>query len=178
MMASMETPSEPRRVSPWVALRAVVWSILFVGTVAYYLPVTFFGFDPRAIRLDAPRHGLGLLMMAAGGALAVACIAEFVRTGHGTPMPVDAPRRLVVRGPYRFVRNPMYVGAAGLLAGEIVIAWSPALLVYALTWLFLIHLLVVLYEEPTLAARFGESYARYRAHVRRWIPRFDRPYVG
>jgi protein-S-isoprenylcysteine O-methyltransferase Ste14 len=177
MMVDVETQSDFRRVSPWVALRAVVWSSLFVGTVAVYLP-SLFGFDARAIQLDQPSHLLGLLLMAAGGALAIACIVEFVRSGHGTPMPVDAPRRLVARGPYRIVRNPMYTGVAGVLAGQLVIDWSPAFLGYALTWLLLMHLLVVLYEEPTLQERFGDSYERYTRQVPRWIPRLGKPYDG
>ena len=170
----METPPGSRGASPWVVLRAVVWSALFVGTVAGYVPWRFFGFDPGRVRLDSLGAVLGLLVMAAGAALALACVMEFVRTGLGTPAPVDPPRALVLRGPYRFVRNPMYVGMFTLLCGEALLARSLPLLGYAVGWLALIHLVVVTYEEPTLRRQFGGEYEAYCRQVPRWVPRFGR----
>jgi protein-S-isoprenylcysteine O-methyltransferase Ste14 len=157
-----------------VALRAVLWSTIFVGTVAGYIPWRFFGFDPERIRLDAPATLLGLGVGVAGAALALACILEFVRTGLGTPAPMDPPRELVARGPYRLVRNPMYVGMFILLCGEALLVRSLPLLGYAIGWLVFIHLVVVGYEEPTLRAKFGDSYERYTARVRRWWPSLRR----
>ena len=108
--------------------------------------------------------------MALGAALALACGAAFVVAGRGTPAPFDPPRELVPVGPYRFVRNPMYVGAAALLMGFGLFERSLAILALAVAGLILAHLFVVFAEEPGLERRFGDSYRSYKASVRRWIP--------
>jgi protein-S-isoprenylcysteine O-methyltransferase Ste14 len=86
-------------------------------------------------------------------------------------MPLDPPKRLVVRGPYRFVRNPMYLGAVTALAGAALYHGSLALAAYAAVFLLLMHVFVCGYEEPTLRRMFGADYERYCASVRRWWPR-------
>src|SRR5262249_46455685 len=97
-------------------------------------------------------------------------VTEFTFRGRGTPAPFDAPRVFVASGPYRFVRNPMYLGAAGVIAGAGLFLGSPAILLLAVGFLLLAHGFVMLYEEPALRARFGESYTRYPRSARRWIP--------
>ena len=103
------------------------------------------------------------------------CILSFAVIGRGTPAPFDPPRRLVVRGPYRYVRNPMYLGAGLALAGAALFYQSGALLGYASGFLVLMHLFVLLYEEPTLGRTFGQDYETYRQQVRRWWPGLGRP---
>jgi protein-S-isoprenylcysteine O-methyltransferase Ste14 len=95
----------------------------------------------------------------------------FATVGRGTPAPWDAPRRVVAVGPYRWVRNPIYVAALLVVVGEAWLFLSMALLVYAGAVAMFLHLLVIGYEEPTLGRRFGETYAEYRRTVPRWIPR-------
>jgi protein-S-isoprenylcysteine O-methyltransferase Ste14 len=114
---------------------------------------------------------LGIALMAAGGTLAFACIATFVTRGEGTPAPMDPPRKFVAAGPYQFVRNPMYIGGFLVLAGFGLFEQSPAILLFALPWLVLAHLFVILYEEPHLRATFGSPYDGYCRSVRRWLPR-------
>jgi protein-S-isoprenylcysteine O-methyltransferase Ste14 len=113
----------------------------------------------------------GLVVGAAGGALALWCILTFAFVGKGTPAPFDPPRQLVVRGPYRFVRNPMYLGAALAVCGAALFYRSIPLLAYAGLFLLATHLFVVGYEEPTLARTFGADYEAYRARVGRWLIR-------
>ena len=163
-----------RTVSPWLALRAIVWSLAFAGTFLVYLPWAWFGAWRAPIDLAAPRAWLGAASFAAGTLTVIACIVEFARRGRGTPAPMDAPRELVVHGPYRHVRNPMYLGAVLVLLGELAFAPSWGFATYIATWFGAIWLLVVTYEEPTLRERFGESYERYARHVRRWVPRLKR----
>jgi len=91
--------------------------------------------------------------------------------GRGTPAPFDPPRRLVVVGPYRLVRNPMYIGASLALAGAALFYESWALLGYCTVFALVMHLFVVVYEEPTLRTTFGGDYVRYCERVRRWWPR-------
>jgi protein-S-isoprenylcysteine O-methyltransferase Ste14 len=103
------------------------------------------------------------------------CWYEFVTRGRGTPMPIDPPRRLVVVGPYRYVRNPMYVAGLLVLLGQATLYGAVSLLWYAAGFALATHLFVVGYEERTLRRRFGADYDAYRAAVGRWIPRL-RPY--
>jgi len=87
---------------------------------------------------------------------------------------MDPPRHLVVRGPYRFVRNPMYLGMVLVLLGELSLAFSLGFAGYIAGWFACIHLLVVLYEEPTLRRKFGADYERYTKEVGRWLPSLHR----
>lgn len=157
----------------FVLVRAVVYSSLFIGFLLLYLPgrvLARTGLSrPAAIGLP---EVAALVLGGAGAALALWCILTFVTLGKGTPAPFDPPRRLVVRGPYRFVRNPMYLGAGLALAGAALFYRSWPLLGYAGLFLFAMHLFVVVYEEPILGQTFGEDYARYRTQVGRWWPSF------
>jgi protein-S-isoprenylcysteine O-methyltransferase Ste14 len=108
---------------------------------------------------------------AGGAALALWCIVTFAVIGRGTPAPFDPPRRLVVIGPYRLVRNPMYLGAGLALARAALFYESRALLGYCAAFAFVMYLFVVVYEEPTLRATFGAPYVRYCERVHRWWPR-------
>ena len=113
----------------------------------------------------------GIVLGAAGSALALWCILAFAVIGKGTPAPFDPPRRLVIRGPYRYLRNPMYLGAALALLGAALFYRSLPLLAYLGAFLLVTHGFVVWYEEPTLGRLFGDEYQAYRSRVRRWLPR-------
>jgi len=102
---------------------------------------------------------------------------RFVRVGLGTLVPAAPPERLVITGLYRYLRNPMYAGVLVSIAGEAILFRSEDIFIYlAAAWL-VSHLFVCLYEEPTLARRYGQHYAFYKRHVPRWLPRF-RPWHG
>lgn len=160
----------------FVLVRAVTYATLFVGFLLVFLPARVLSWAG----VSAPR-GVGALQVGgaalavAGAALALWCILTFVFVGKGTPAPFDPPRRLVVRGPYRFVRNPMYLGAALALAGAAAFYRSGALLAYAALFLAVTHLFVLAYEEPVLRQTFGEDYEAYRRRVGRWWPRAHAP---
>jgi protein-S-isoprenylcysteine O-methyltransferase Ste14 len=109
-----------------------------------------------------------------GVALLAACIFEFARSGRGTLSPVDAPRHLVVRGLYRYVRNPMYLSVTMIILGEALVAHSVALPVYWAVWFVCANLFVIGFEEPSLRRRFGSSYDEYARQVGRWVPNFHR----
>ena len=112
----------------------------------------------------------GAFVTLCGAAIVVWCIMSFVVIGRGTPAPFDPPRRLVVRGPYWYMRNPMYLGAALALIGAAMVYESVALIAYAGVFLLLMHLFVLVYEEPTLRRTFGRDYDAYCQRVRRWRP--------
>jgi protein-S-isoprenylcysteine O-methyltransferase Ste14 len=108
-----------------------------------------------------------------GFAVALRCVWDFGWTGHGTPAPVAPPKKLVVVGFYRYVRNPMYLGFYAGWIGLWVVFGRASLLAIAVACLAVLGttLFVALYEEPTLGKMFGEDYAEYRRNVPRWIPR-------
>jgi protein-S-isoprenylcysteine O-methyltransferase Ste14 len=168
---------EARGVSPrwlasiWLAIRSVVWAALLPGVVAGYVPWRFFGLARARFTWRDPLDLLGAVLIVAGVGLLVACIWEFAHSGRGTLAPVDPPRQLVVRGLYRYVRNPMYVSVTSILFGELLLTRSPALLAYWALWFAAVNLFVIGYEEPALRRQFGASYDRYARTVGRWIPR-------
>lgn len=113
--------------------------------------------------------GLGLLTV--GLALFVASLRRFASEGRGTLAPWDPPRELVVRGPYRYVRNPMISGVLLVLLGEALALRSRAHLVWACVFLAINAVYIPLLEEPGLERRFGERYREYCRHVPRLLPR-------
>ena len=161
----------PRSWSPvWLTLRSLLWTILLPGAIAGYVPWRFFGLGRIEVNLSSPAHLAGIVCISVGVVLLAACILEFARSGRGTLSPVDPPRRLVVRGLYRYVRNPMYLSVTTIILGESVLAWSRALGVYWAIWFLAVNLFVIGFEEPTLRRRFSSDYDAYTRQVRRWIP--------
>jgi len=114
----------------------------------------------------------GGVLVVLGGALALWCVSLFAFVGRGTPAPCVPPRRLVIRGPYRFVRNPMYLGVGSALVGATLFYQFQQLLFYTLLFFLVTHLFVVWYEEPTLRRKFGSEYEEYCRRVHRWRPRW------
>ena len=119
----------------------------------------------------------GLLLFAAGFALAVWTMALFHRIGKGTAAPWNPPKKLVVAGPYRHVRNPMLASVFTMLAAEVVVTGSRAVAVFWVVFVCANMLYFPLVEERELSRRFGAEYARYKAHVPRLVPRL-RPWRG
>jgi len=153
----------------FLALRALLFVLLLPGTIAGYVPYRMLHARNllRLPDLSLSSAAAGALALV-GAAVLLRCVWDFFAAGQGTLAPVDPPRRLVVRGLYRITRNPMYNGVVALLLGEAWLFGSVALVEYAGAVFVAFHLFVVLYEEPTLAARFGDSYREYRKHVPRW----------
>jgi protein-S-isoprenylcysteine O-methyltransferase Ste14 len=155
----------------FVIVRAVTYSALFIGLLLIYAPARLLAWSgfvrPAAIGVQ---QVVAMVIGAAGAAVALWCIFTFASIGRGTPAPFDPPRRLVLQGPYRFVRNPMYLGAGLALAGAALFYESWPLLGYAGLFLLATHLFVVWYEEPTLRRTFGQEYEAYCRQVRRWWP--------
>lgn len=114
---------------------------------------------------------LALLPFMPGLALAMWTGRLFVTVGEGTPAPWDPPKKLVVRGPYRHVRNPMISSVLIMLLAEAVLFRSWPIL----GWLILFFAMNAMYfplsEEKGMERRFGDDYRRYKQHVPRWIPR-------
>ncbi|OLC32045.1 MAG: hypothetical protein AUH31_01545 [Armatimonadetes bacterium 13_1_40CM_64_14] len=150
-------------------LKNLLFTLLVPGTAGVLIPLRI-----AARRIPAPTGEagsiVGLVLLAVGAAGYFWCLWEFALTGRGTPAPIDPPRHLVVRGPYRFVRNPIYVSAVAVVVGWAAYLHSTEVFVYAIVLAGAFHLFVVAVEEPTLQRKFGDSYIHYRHTVRRWLP--------
>jgi len=153
-------------------LRSVFWTILFPGLYAGYIPWRYFGVSEVRPDPGRPLHLAGLTSIALGTGLLLTCIWEFAHSGRGTLSPADPPRQLVVRGLYRYVRNPMYLSVTLIVMGEVALTLSRGLLLYWVIWFIAVNLLVRGYEEPALRSKFGPAYDDYTRRVGRWIPRF------
>ena len=169
-----------------LVFRSLLWTIVLPGFFALYLPWRLVRpqraqVDPTvSAQLVAYSFGLaallGLLLVVVGVVLLATCIFEFARSGKGTLSPVDPPRHLVVRGLYRYVRNPMYLSVTMIVFGQVLLTGSWVLLGYWAVWFLVANLFVIFYEEPTLRRLFGASYEEYTRRVGRWIPTV-RPYA-
>ena len=115
-----------------------------------------------------------LCLMAIGAAIYLRCVWDFVVFGRGTPSPIDAPKRLVIRGLYRYSRNPMYVGLLTLIAGWAILFGSVILVGYGLFLFIFFSVFIHFYEERHLSREFGDEYQTYKAQVGRWLPRPSR----
>jgi protein-S-isoprenylcysteine O-methyltransferase Ste14 len=165
--------TQPEKPNVAVALlKLAVFAFFVPGTVTWWAPHYFFRAAYSANMMENPATlaaGLVLLLLGIAGFLWTAL--DFAFAGHGTPAPIDPPKLLVVRGLYRYGRNPMYISVLLVLFGESVLFRSWTLCRYALVvWAFF-HLFVFLYEEPTLRGKFGDSYVDYCKRVNRWLPR-------
>jgi len=149
-------------------IKTVMFTVAVPGTVAIYVPYRLRG---SGAHLSKPLGSIGLAPIAAGVAVYLWCAWDFATFGRGTPLPLDAPDRLVARGLYRFIRNPMYFGVLLVIFGQALWYASVATLYYGLAVAIAFHLFVISYEEPALTRQFGESYREYCRRVPRWIIR-------
>ncbi|MDP9359997.1 MAG: isoprenylcysteine carboxylmethyltransferase family protein [Acidobacteriota bacterium] len=149
----------------FAVLRTLIIAPLFVSIWTWFVPRWVIGAPLRVV------HPEGWIPVVIGALIAGWCAFEFAWRGVGTPAPFDPPRRLVISGLYRYVRNPMYAGVAILLIGE---AWLTArieILYEMLIALVVVSIFVIAYEERALRSKFGDDYIEYCRNVRRWIPR-------
>jgi protein-S-isoprenylcysteine O-methyltransferase Ste14/pimeloyl-ACP methyl ester carboxylesterase len=146
-------------------LRALLAFLALPGLVAFVAPLLIARSEIRAGAFNA----FALLLLIPGITLLIWCVRDFLVTGKGTLAPWDPPRNLVSSGPYRFSRNPMYVGVSLILFGWAIAFGSWGLVLYALIVMAAFHLRVLVNEEPYLSHTHGRRWDDYRARVPRWI---------
>lgn len=150
--------------------KTTLFTVVVPGVVAGYVPWRLR--DGSFVAAHGVEAWAAIAVIACGIAVYVAtAFWGFAALGLGTPAPIDPPKILVVRGLHHYVRNPMYVGVALVIAGQAWLFHSRSIALYAACFLLIAHFFVIFYEEPTLKRLFGEEYERYRARVPRWIPR-------
>ena len=162
-------------VRQWIVwARGLVYATGFV-LIWGWLALAARGLDPAlGGPLPTVMRPVGAALFAVGAVLALTCIGLFLGPGRGTPAPFDPPREFVASGPYRWTRNPMYLGAAGALLGLGLWWQSPGIVGLSVAFIVIAHLFVMLGEEPGLERRFGTSYQAYLRRVHRWLPRRPR----
>jgi len=158
----------------WGLVKAM---IILPGTVLVLVPTLILAATGGAVLpshltvLNLLRFWLGLGLATLGGGLAFWTVMLFARYGEGTPAPWEPPRNLVIRGPYRHVRNPMITGVLFLIAAEALLLGSWPLLVWMGVFFLGNAIYFPLVEEKGLAERFGRAYMEYTRNVPRWLPR-------
>jgi protein-S-isoprenylcysteine O-methyltransferase Ste14 len=151
---------------PWRLFKTAIFSIVAPGTVSVLGPQWV---KNGAIELPLVVRLLGFALFLIGVAIYLWCAWDFAKKGLGTPAPTDAPRLLVVKGLYRFTRNPMYLGVSSMILGQVIYYGSFSMVVYLLAIVLAFNLFVRFYEEPTLRRLFGEQYDEYCRKVPRWL---------
>ena len=150
-------------------VKNLVFTLAVPRMVGVYVPLFL-------VRGRAPASGpiflLALALLVSGSAIYAWCVWEFAVFGRGTPAPIDAPKKLVVSGLYRYTRNPIYVGVLTVLLGWTAMFQGMNLLIYSFCVAICFHLFVILYEERRLRVQFGAEYDDYCDKVGRWLPRF------
>jgi protein-S-isoprenylcysteine O-methyltransferase Ste14 len=145
-------------------LKTALFTVFVPGFVAGWVPLRWVAAGAHVqMPAAAPLIAVGVIVY-------LWCAWDFVRA-LGTPAPIDPPKRLVARGLYRRVRNPMYLGVLLTIFGEALLFASIPLAEYGAFVAVCFHLFVVLYEEPSLRRRFGPDYEEYLRTVPRWLPR-------
>lgn len=153
-------------------VKNLLFTLVVPGAVAVYVPLLIV--RGRNITSIALMSVAGAIELALGAAIYAWCVWDFGALGRGTPLPLDAPKRLVIRGLYRYTRNPMYLGVIIAALGWAALFGSAVLLGYAALVAIICHLFVVTYEEPKLHDLFGAEYDDYRTQVGRWLPSFSK----
>jgi protein-S-isoprenylcysteine O-methyltransferase Ste14 len=148
-------------------LRAFISFLVLPGVVAGLVPALIVTRDVHR----GPGSDWGWALLVPGFCLLLWCVRDFYVSGRGTLAPWDPPRRLVIVGLYRRVRNPMYVSVLTLLLGWSLAAGSVRVAGYAAVVVLIFHLRVIYYEEPHLRKLFGAEWTAYAASVPRWLPR-------
>jgi protein-S-isoprenylcysteine O-methyltransferase Ste14 len=156
-----------------VAFKTLIFTLVVPGVVGGLIPWLLVGSQGQ-MPVVTSIWMVGLIPLALGVGLYFWCAGAFTFIGKGTPAPIDAPKVLVVQGPYRWVRNPMYVAVLLVILGQAVLFRSWLLVGYALVFWLVVHTFVVFVEEPSLRSQFLGSYDDYLRRVPRWIPRRPR----
>src|SRR5262249_42394884 len=154
-------------------LRTLIFTVVVPAFWTVWLP--YWWVVRRGARPDLSLASVpGWLLIVAGAGLYLVCAFwGFAFRGKGTPAPIDPPKKLVVEGPYRVVRNPMYESVLLVLVGEAIVLHSVPLAELAAVFFVGATLFVMLYEEPTLQRKFGAEYDAYRRRVPRWLPKIS-----
>lgn len=158
----------------WGLVRTI---IVLPGNVVVFIPAAILwiskllGYSPKFAAADKFLFWVALLAATIGLCLSIWTATLFMKVGKGTPAPWDPPKKLVIRGPYCYVRNPMIISVILMLLAEALLFQSWSIAAWMVVFFIGNSIYFPLVEEKSLEKRFGDDYKEYKAHVRRWIPR-------
>lgn len=148
--------------------KSLLYLVFEAGIFAVYIPLALLRTGPRIQTGIVSFLAIPLWLL--GSLIILWCFRDFTFQGHGTPVPMDPPKELVVTGLYRYTRNPIYVGVISIFLGHFLWFGYWRLLIYVVLAFLGVHLFVIFYEEPTLRRKFGAAYEDYLKRTPRWIP--------
>jgi len=157
----------------FIGFKSLIFAFVFIfawGWIFLYISRIF----DKYFKIKLPEWSqiCGIILMMIGGVIGLLCIVTFIIKGKGTPAPFDAPKKFVSSGPYKIVRNPMYLGGITILIGFGFYENSISILLFSLLWILFANIFIICFEEPTLRKRFGTTYEYYCKTVKRWTPNF------
>lgn len=153
-------------------VRSAVFTVVVPGTMAGLIPYSLTGWPRIGDLFGVPGTWIGgVVLIALGLPVLLAAIYKFASDGLGTPLPAAPTQNLVVTGPHRYVRNPMYLAVAAVIVGQALVLGQPILLWYAVFFVLGTAAFVYFYEQPALLRQFGDEYRRYCESVPAWLPR-------
>jgi protein-S-isoprenylcysteine O-methyltransferase Ste14 len=167
-MAMKSLHGSLKQLSPLLLPFVVIVLVPFIILYFYKIPLTSY----QGILLDL-QFAIGLILIVAGLCGLAWTIGLFTRVGEGTLAPWDPTKKLVVRGPYAYARNPMITSVIAVLVGEAFLLSSWSILLWAVTVFLVNHIYFIFSEEPGLEKRFEEEYEIYKKNVPRWLPRLN-----
>jgi protein-S-isoprenylcysteine O-methyltransferase Ste14 len=150
-------------------LISILYLVLEAGLFALYIPLVLLRTGSHVDMGIFSWFAIPLWLI--GSLIILRCFWDFLFRGHGTPLPANPPKELVVTGLYRYVRNPIYVGAFSIFLAHYLWFGYWSLLLYAVLSFIGVHLFIISYEEPNLRRKFGAAYEEYCRRIPRWIPR-------
>jgi len=155
-----------------VKLQTVLIALLYGLVTLIFLPLLFIWTN---LQLSLPICSFpllklsGIILIICGAAFWIHSIALFHFLGKGTPVPIEPPKKLVIKGVYKYTRNPMYISVLIILLGYFFVFGYILLLLNLLSIAIFFHLFITRYEEPALKKKFGENYTEYCNKVPRWL---------
>ena len=152
-------------------VKNLLFTLVVPASVGFYMPLLLVRGSTPSSAIALP---LSLVLFALATALYLWSVWNFATRGRGTPLPLDAPRKLVIQGPYRYTRNPMYLALLSALLAWLLLFQTAVIALYFLAGAIAVNVFVIGYEEPHLRQVFGAEYDTYMAQVPRWLPRFPR----
>lgn len=151
-------------------VKTLIFTLIVPGTALVLIPYFLLTSGLNFIELNFNYFKyFGLLLIALGAIGYLSCAFNFAIIGKGTPAPIDPPKKLVIKGLYKYTRNPMYVSVVSVLFGEFIYFESEIVFVYSCILFLFFNLFVLCYEEPTLRRLFGKEYEEYCKKVPRWL---------
>ncbi|MCB2148949.1 MAG: isoprenylcysteine carboxylmethyltransferase family protein [Deltaproteobacteria bacterium] len=156
------------------SLKTFIFAVIALFVIAY-IPYRIITAETHTVIAAIGKFRLiGYILIGLGTVGYLICFRNFIVDANGSPILGDT-QYLIVKGLYRYVRNPIYLSANLIFLGEALLFQSLEMLYYLLGWIIIFHLFVVFVEEPFLRHKFGDTYERYCNSVRRWVPRIKPP---